>query len=92
MTELAVLSALSAPMSEHTQMKLHPAESVPGNYSLPATAAWFVAGAAVTAIFSGSLAVLTTNARRFAASAVARLVRRPIAPSRGGDRLADVAI
>src|SRR6478609_3344715 len=35
---------------------------VPAEYSLPATAAWFAAGAIVTAVFSGSLAALAKNA------------------------------
>jgi hypothetical protein len=34
----------------------------PAGYSYPSTAAWFAAGGAVTAIFSGSLAKLTTTA------------------------------
>ena len=37
--------------------------SIPVGYSYPATAAWFTAGGAVTAIFSGSLAMLAKNAR-----------------------------
>lgn len=36
--------------------------TVPEGYSYPATAAWFVAGAVVTALFSGSLAMLARNA------------------------------
>jgi hypothetical protein len=32
-------------------------------FSLPATATWFLAGAAVTTVFSGSLAALASNAR-----------------------------
>ena len=31
---------------------------IPSGYTYPATAAWFAAGGAVTAAFSGSLAVL----------------------------------
>lgn len=38
------------------------AAAMPPGYSYTATAAWFAAGAAVTAVFSGSLAVLATNA------------------------------
>jgi hypothetical protein len=38
-----------------------PADTPPG-YSMLATAAWFAAGGAVTAVFSGSLAALTSNA------------------------------
>ena len=34
----------------------------PPVYSLPATAVWFAAGAAVTTVFSGSLAALASNA------------------------------
>lgn len=36
---------------------------IPSGYTYPATAAWFAAGGAVTAAFSGSLAVLAPNAR-----------------------------
>ena len=36
--------------------------AVPPGYSFPATAGWFVAGGAVTAAFSGSLARLTEKA------------------------------
>ena len=38
-----------------------PADALRG-YSLPETAAWFTAGAAVTAVFSGSLAALASHA------------------------------
>ncbi len=38
------------------------AASVPAGYSYPATAAWFLAGGAVTAVFSGSLAKLAAHA------------------------------
>lgn len=34
----------------------------PAGYSYPSTAVWFIAGGAVTAVFSGSLAVLTDKA------------------------------
>ena len=36
---------------------------IPTGYSYPATAGWFAAGAAVTAIFSSSLAALAAHAR-----------------------------
>ena len=36
--------------------------AIPAGYSYPATAGWFGAGAAVTAVFSGSLAMLARNA------------------------------
>ena len=45
----------TAPMNE-------PTSEIPAGYSYPVTAAWFIAGGVVTAIFSGSLAFLTTNA------------------------------
>ena len=35
---------------------------IPAGYSYPATACWFIAGAAVTAVFSGSLSALSRNA------------------------------
>ncbi len=38
------------------------AVTVPAGYSYAATAAWFLAGAVVTAVFSGSLATLAVNA------------------------------
>src|SRR5262245_30750114 len=44
-------------------MEDHPAESLPRGHSLLTIAAWFLAGAAVTAVFSGSLAVLARNER-----------------------------
>lgn len=37
------------------------ATDVPSGYSYSITAAWFAAGAIVTAVFSGSLAALTSN-------------------------------
>jgi len=37
-------------------------EEIPAGYSYAATAGWFLAGAAVTAAFSGSLAALAANA------------------------------
>jgi|SoiMethySBSTD1v2_1073268.scaffolds.fasta_scaffold764425_2 hypothetical protein len=40
----------------------HQARMIPPRYSYPATAGWFAAGAAITAIFSGSLAALTAKA------------------------------
>ncbi len=43
-------------------IKSLPAIEVPASYSYAATAGWFTAGAVVTAIFSGSLAALTSNA------------------------------
>jgi hypothetical protein len=39
-----------------------PCESVPAGYSYAAIAGWFVAGAVVTSVFSGSLAALAENA------------------------------
>jgi hypothetical protein len=42
-------------------MEVQPGDTPPG-YSMLATAAYFVAGAAVTSIFSGSLAALASNA------------------------------
>jgi hypothetical protein len=39
-----------------------PINGVPAGYSYPATVGWFAAGGIVTAIFSGSLAVLAKNA------------------------------
>ena len=42
-------------------MEGQPSE-IPAGYSYPVTAGWFVAGAAVTAAFSGSLAALARNA------------------------------
>jgi hypothetical protein len=39
-----------------------PADRLPTGYSYPTTASWFIAGAAVTAIFSGSLAAVAKNA------------------------------
>ena len=39
-----------------------PYAEIPPGYSLPVTAAWFATGAVVTAVFSGSLAVLAKHA------------------------------
>jgi hypothetical protein len=38
------------------------ARAFPAGYSYPSTAVWFIAGGVVTAVFSGSLAVLTDKA------------------------------
>jgi hypothetical protein len=48
-------------MAEKAQTKVRYADAPPG-YSILATAAWFTAGAAVTSVFSGSLANLASNA------------------------------
>ena len=54
-------------------MQTRDADTPPG-YSLPATAAWFVAGGVVTAVFSGSLAFLAKHAGMAEVLAVGMLV------------------
>ena len=49
-------------------------DSTAPGFSLLATAAWFVAGGAVTAIFSGSLATLAVNAKLVEVLAVGMIV------------------
>jgi hypothetical protein len=50
------------------------AESIPKGYSYAATAGWFIAGGIVTAVFSGSLAVLAVHARWMEVLAVGMIV------------------
>jgi hypothetical protein len=47
---------------------------IPSGYSYPASAAWLAAGAVVTAVFSGSLAALTSKAELAEVLAVGMLV------------------
>ena len=47
---------------------------IPPGYSYPATAGWFIAGGVVTAVFSGSLAMLAKNAGLAEVLAIGMLV------------------